>query len=280
VTLTAGTDLSAPLDSSANAGKVVCLQDGTYSMQLSQHVAGIKVWALHQYQAKIYGNFVIWAPGSEWHGVYLNNGPNTNIGSPGPEVYADNFVFVDGIFTNGNTADGFYLGSDTYGIAHNVLIARNKIFNIGRPPGGTGADHPFYPATASGNITDNWLWGNLGFGMMFWPHSFSLTYAYNVVDGQQQADILFATTGANCVASRNIVVNNPTGVDSYQQTGAGAEVDDTWFWNVGLHYSGSGYAQGGGDGGGDPQFVDAANHNYNLKTGSPAAGYGPRVTLP
>jgi Right handed beta helix region len=275
LTLAPGAELGGPLNNTANQGKTICLPDGSYWLTQTQHVPGIKVYALHQYQAKIVGWIETYAAADEWHGVSIDNG-----GYRGLQVYADNFVFVDSSFTNSHNAGGFYLGSSTYGVAHNVLIARNKIFNVGRLPGGTGGDHPFYAADASGYITDNWLWGNIGFGVQFYPHAFGLSFSYNVVVGQQQADVIFASDATNDVASHNVFVSNATGFASYQQSGTGAAADHTWFWNVGSDYSGGGYAQGGGDGSGDPQFVDAASKNYNLKAGSPAAGYGPRVTLP
>jgi hypothetical protein len=279
LSLTPGSDIGGALNATANQGKTICLPDGSYSLTQTQHVAGIKVYAVHQYQAKILGWIETYAPGDEWHGVYVDNSVNNPTGQ-GLQVYADNFVFVDSIFTNHLLSGGFFLGSPTYGIAHNVLIARNKIFEIGKQPGGTGGTHPFYACDASGKITDNWLWGNLGFGIQFYPHAFDLSFSYNVVSGEQQADVMFASDGANDVASHNIFTNNATGFSSYQQSGSGAQADHTWFSNVGTSYSGGGYAQAGGDGSGDPQFLDAATNNYNLKQGSPATGYGPRVTLP
>ena len=277
--LTPGAELGGALNSTGNQGKTICLPDGSYSLTQTQHVAGIKVYALHQYQAKILGWIETYAAGDEWHGVYVDNSVNNPSGQ-GLQVYADNFVFVDSIFTNHLLSGGFFLGSPSYGIAHNVLIARNKIFQIGKQPGGTGGTHPFYADYASGKITDNWLWGNLGFGIQFYPHAFALSFSYNVVAGEQQAAVMFASDGANNVASHNIITNTATGFDSYQQTGSGAQADHTWFSNVATSYTGGGYTQAGGDGSGAPQFANAATNNYNLTAGSPATGYGPRVTLP
>ena len=244
-------------------------------MTQTQHVAGIKVWAQHQYGANVTGWIETYAVGDEWHGVNLDDhGYQQN------QVYADNFVFVDGTDTNqhGN-GSCWYLGSSTYGVAHNILIARNKIHACGAT-GGTGGDHAFYAADASGNIVDNWIWDSLGFGIQFYPNAFSLNFSYNVVDGQEMADVIFASSGGNDVSSRNIFANNPTGYNSCCATSSGNEADHTWFFNVGTRYTGGGYTQAGGDGSGDPLFVDQAGHNYNIKTGSPATGYGPRVALP
>jgi len=111
-----------------------------------QHVAGIKVYALHQYQAKIFGWIETYAPGDEWHGVYVDNSINNPTGQ-GLQVYADDFVFVDSIFTNHLLSGGFFLGSPSYGIARNVLIARNKIFQVGKQPEAQAAHTPSTPVT-------------------------------------------------------------------------------------------------------------------------------------
>lgn len=276
VTAGAGAELSSLINNSANTGLVICLPDGNYTLTSTIKNKGVKIWAQHQNAAKIKGWIETYGAGTEFHGVSINNAGYQML-----QVYADNFVFADGTFTNGHQAGGFYLGSATYGIAHNVSIVRNKIYSVGRLPGGTGADHAFYADNASGNVSDNWLWDNIGFGLQFYPHAFSLHFDYNVVDTQQQAAVIFASTGGNDGASHNIVANGPLGFTACCNVSSGNLADHTWFYNVTTQYSSASgnYSLGGGDGSGNPLFTDAANHNYNLQSGSPATGYGPRTKL-
>jgi hypothetical protein len=277
VTASAGAELSSIINNSANTGLVICLPDGNYKLTQTLKGKGVKIWAKNQNQAKISGWIEAYGAGTEFHGVSINN-----TGYQMLQVYSAGFVFADGTFSNGHQAGGFYLGSGTYGVASNVSIVRNKIYSVGRLPGGTGADHAFYADSASGYITDNWLWDNIGFGIQFYPHASGLHFDNNVINTQQVAAVIFASTAGNNSASRNIIANTSQGFTACCNVSSGNVADHTWFYNVPTQYvSASGnYSLGGGDGAGNPLFTDAANHNYNLLSGTPATGYGPKVKLP
>ena len=113
VKLHSGADLGPYENGDAYRGAVVCLGDGDYALHRPQHTAGVKVYALHRYQARVWGWIEAYGAGEEWHGVSFNNcrgytpnpGGCSNPGFAGGttqamQVYADDFVFVDGELTN------------------------------------------------------------------------------------------------------------------------------------------------------------------------------------
>lgn len=292
VTLHSGADLGPYENGDAYRGAVVCLGDGDYALHRTQHTAGVKVYALHRYQARVWGWIEAYGAGEEWHGVSFNNcrgytlnpGGCSNPGfaggtTQGMQVYADDFVFVDGELTNGHDAEGWFLGRPGAHV-QNVLIARNKIHGVGSYPGGTGADHAFYAVNASGQVSDNWLWDNVGYGLQFYPYSSDLHFDHNVVDQQQEGCAIFASSGGGNTFDDNICVSTPRGVLTCCNNAAGDSAGRSWFWSVPAPFGGGNYAQSGGNGFGDPGFVDYAHHDYNLVQDAAAEGYGPRVRLP
>jgi hypothetical protein len=286
VTLNSGAELGSYANDSAYTGKTICLNDGDYTLTRPQHTAGLKFVALHPGKVRAWGWIEAYGAGEEWHGVSFNNstaytaraGSPSNPGftggiSQGMQVYADDFVFVDGELTNGHTAGGWFLGRPGQPI-NNLLIARNKIHAIGTFPGGTGNHHPFYADNASGQITDNWLWDNVGFGIQFYPDASNLHFDRNVIDGQQEACAIFGSSGQGNTFKDNICVSTSQGVTTCCGN-VGGSVGHNWFWNVSSPYDEGNYTRTGGDGSGDPGFVDYANHDYRLTKGAAATGYGP-----
>jgi hypothetical protein len=281
LTLGSGVELGTYLNDSAYAREVICLSGGDYTLTRPQHTPGVKVYALHP--ARVWGWIEAYGAGEEWHGVSFDNcsgfvtqpGSCSNPGQAGDaqamQVYADNFVFVDGEVTNAHTAGGWVLGRSGAPV-RNVLIARNKIHDVGRFPGGTGADHAFYADNASGQVTDNWLWGNVGYGLQFYPYSSELHFDHNVIDRQQEACVVFGSRGSGNTFEHNICVLNRSGVMTCCGNVPGSRAGHNWFWGVLTPYGGGDYSRLGGDGVGDPGFVDYARHDYRLVGGAAAAG--------
>ena len=156
--------------------------------------------------------------------------------------------------------------------------------------GSAGHGHGFYMDWASNaTITNNYIYGDAGFGLQFYPDTDNSLFANNVVDGNGESPtyrggLIFAgeTPGLasdNDTVRDNIFSNNAGSAlgSSWGDTvGGGNLASHNCFWNnAGTIAGQTGWSDQGGNVSANPLYTDAANHNYTLQAGSPCAAMGP-----
>lgn len=157
---------------------------------------------------------------------------------------------------------------------------------------GGGPDHKIY---------GNWIWAGLhGWGVQVYPNPKRAKIYSNVIDGCGSGVVICDDAAGGTVDCDvyNNVVSNATGLPNAATTGAGIsgmgtnantnnKFRDNIVWNCPAGIAGEGQGSDPpsnititGNKIADPMFVDAANHDYRLKSGSPAANFGLPTTKP
>jgi chitodextrinase len=190
---------------------------------------------------------------------------------------------------------GFEQG-DAY-IVSNLVVEKSRIHNCGDD----AHEHSLYlEGTRNPIIRDNYLYGNYGIGLDLYPDTQGMIAEYNVIYGNSRAgkenvgfagEVAGGEYSSDHASSNNVVrynvITNPVSrynVDSYfpstKVRPAGNAVTDNCVWNAPMGnfgYDNSGdYAQSDNKDV-DPRYVDAAAADFRLQSGSPCAGWGPRV---
>jgi parallel beta-helix repeat protein len=181
------------------------------------------------------------------------------------EIYASNQAHsANGVLVHGSNTD----------------IRFNKIHDLGQCP---NHDHGIYDSGTRTQIDGNWLW-NLpnGWGVQLYPGD-SNTHIYgNVIDGATSG-FAVCSTGSNNLIENNVVSNSVGG----GQAGSGSLVsgcgpqgsstnnvvrNNDSFNNPGGFGSVAGITYSGNISA-DPQFVDAASHDYEVLPASPVVSW-------
>ena len=190
--------------------------------------------------------------------------------------------------TNDNTAICVHIGSNAgYGIARDVVIDSNRIFNCGRLPA-TGFDHGIYVNNAyDTRITNNFIYDNADYGVHLYPGAQRSVVAGNVIDGNGRG-LTFSGDGglasSDNVVEYNIISNSLIryNVESWwgSQVGTGNRAERNCLWNGRLGNIASQWGFTATDNlNAEPMFVDRATKDFRLRDGSPCAGTGPRGAL-
>lgn len=183
------------------------------------------------------------------------------------------------------------------GSGDNMILRYNRIHDFGK----TGnLDHGFYHKDGQNvQIYGNWIWHDAhGWGIQVYPGPRNSVYHSNVID-KCGSGFVIADDGGSTVLNNDVynnVIINSVGLtftggcglsgSSYSTGGNNKFRDNICFNNPGgIRGELEGYTwceavQVSGNTIIDPMFVDAANHNYLLKSGSPAASYGLPTTKP
>ncbi|MEX2108306.1 MAG: right-handed parallel beta-helix repeat-containing protein [Solirubrobacterales bacterium] len=216
--------------------------------------------------------------------------------SIGPFVFGDNAIFDNVDVTNHNTEICFVIGDagSPDGAVANTVIENSRIHDCGKLPAQNG-DHGIYVDNAVGTIIrDNWIYDNADRGIQLYPDSQGARIYGNVIDGNGEGVIISDFSSGN-VVSDNVISNSKIrwNVEASNLQGTGNVVRDNCVWATntaqGGYYSMNGGVMPPSEGGefsasnnvtANPQFVDSASRNLNLRSASPClAPSQPSITL-
>lgn len=215
----------------------------------------------------------------------------------GPFVFGSGATF-DGVdVTNHHTEVCFMVGASNpaEGFPTGTVIENSRIHDCGKLPSENG-DHGIYVDNAQGTvIRDNWIYDNADRGIQLYPNSQGAQVYGNVIDGNGEGVIISKASSDNAVYD-NVISNSRIrwNVEAFDLHGTGNVVRDNCVWASNSGENGY-YEQNGGvlppgEGGGafaassnrvaNPQFVDPASRDLNLRAGSPClASSSPAISL-
>ncbi len=218
------------------------------------------------------------------------------------EVNGNNDVFQYNDFYQSVAANrgvGILVGDYYNGYFPSGDIFRyNDLHDVGNPndpSNGNAYDHIIYADAGSATqIYGNWMWGDIsGYCVQLYPDTSNDVVKGNVCDNSGSGIIINNDGGSTAVNNdtmSNNVITNLTGLTANGTAGQGVlgwnpgtgdsfSSNDCFNCPSGVHGEGAG---GNGTNGitlsgnitSNPLYVNASSHNYQLQTGSPAAGYG------
>jgi Right handed beta helix region len=280
------------LDSVLSAGKIGCLESGDYgssSTMLQLFTGGVvgnpaTITADTGATPVIHGGFKIYANNLtlsyiKWDETYLTESSRAEGCTQSQvnplDIEASNVVFTHNEVSAANAPPD--VRSDGIGVAWNstvsgVQITYNKIHDFGSCD---QFDHGiYYDHASNGTIANNWIWdgpcsyglgthgsAGCGGGIQLYSDPHNTQVYNNVVDG---AGVGCFCYGSNANIYHNIFTNLRGVYDIAGDFRPGFVIDNGGT-NNSFHDNLSNA---------DPQYVDAANHNYAVTSSSPAASWG------
>lgn len=186
------------LVNSLGPGETGCLRAGTYDENVTMRSPGVVLTGYPGETATIVGRF--WADGNRDTISGLNlDGVNAER-LPSPSITADQVTFSDDDVTNDHTAICFDVGSETWGVAHDTTITRDRIHDCGVLPRENHHHGIYVQAAYRTDIEWNLIYDNADRGIQLYPDAQDTTIAHNVINGNGEAlDI----SGADGQASDN-----------------------------------------------------------------------------
>jgi hypothetical protein len=218
--------------------------------------------------------------GSSWRiGLYGSGSHCTFQNNQVHDVLSNSAAF-DAASSSGNGGAGIEM--DSYAGGTDGSVIGNVVYNIGPSGVQSSLVHGIYH-TEPGSVSNNLVYNVVGAGITTWHGAHNIDITNNTVDDARSCGIYVgsgdsgatSTTGDYLNVSRNIVTNSGDGITEGGTTG----VHNTYSGNVVYNDGGSpiDLQNGLSDSGtisSDPQYVNAAAHDYRLQDGSPAAGAG------
>ncbi len=206
------------------------------------------------------------------------NGENPTRGES-PVIDANHVTFSYDDVTNDHTGICFGIGSATWGWATDTVITHDRVHDCGQLPS-DNLQHGLYIGAAT-YTTIEWslIYDNAARGIQLYPDAQHTTIAHNVIANNGEGILI---SGANGFASSytnvedNILSNATTrhDVESYwpagNPVGVGNAVHNNCFWGgrEGTMGAADGFTAGHNVTA-NPQYVNAANHDYELRATSP-----------
>jgi hypothetical protein len=209
--------------------------------------------------------------GQKWYTGIATQGSYT--------VVKDNYVHNFATTADTCTANGGSgINSDNSAGGTNNKIIGNVVHHIGST--GCISIHGIY-AVASGNVTNNLVYQIGNAGIVSWHAASDITIANNTITNNGFGIIVGnSTTLADYInVSNNIVFNNAKGIAEEGNIGThNTYTNNLVYQNGTLNWSLNNAHSG--DIQDDPQFVDAGNGDFRLKSTSPAINKGSPVYAP
>jgi hypothetical protein len=284
-TLSAPFQTAQKLVSSLTPGETGCLEAGTYNENVTFRTAGtatapITLTSYPGQTATIVGRMYI-VDGANYTTITRLdlNGENPEQ-ALSPMIDANNATFSHDNVTNDHTGTCFGIGSATWGWATGTLITHDTIHDCGQLPA-TNAQHGLYIGAAT-DTTIEWslIYGNADRGIQLYPDAQHTTIDHNVIDDNGEGIIISGADGAASSYTNiydNIISNADVrhDVESYwpvgNPVGVGNVVQDNCVWGgvEGTIDTSSGGYTAHDNVTVDPEFVNAAAHNYEMSPTSP-----------
>jgi hypothetical protein len=199
---------------------------------------------------------------------------------PSPTVNGNNITFSLDDITDDHTAICFNIGSDSgYGVANNTLITHSRIHGCGVLPA-NNHEHGIYVDDANGTrIEWNLIYDNADRAIQLYPNSQGATIDHNVIDDNGEG-IIFSGDGGMASSNNNVYDNLMTGAtirhdaESWypdgNPVGTGNALHDNCVWGGKegtIDTSGGGFSAWHNRTA-NPQYVNAAKHDYRLNPSS------------
>lgn len=199
-------------------------------------------------------------------------------------IGGNNCLFRRLACTNHNSHIGWdFLDDATYGRSHDNTIEQCRIYNIG-PAAFDNRSHGIYNQGVNNTIQDNVIYGCSSRAVQLRGARGS-TVQYNTAS-DNGCGIIFGDLGAvGNKVTKNIWAHRTASgrylVEAYDPLGvnSGNTFDDNFVFDGGIQPSLAGVTVTATHTG-DPLFTDRTGRVFTLQSGSPAAGYGPRVFCP
>ena len=284
-TLSAPFQTAQKLVSSLTPGETGCLEAGTYDENVTFRTAGtatapITLTSYPGQTATIVGRMYV-VEGADYTTITGLDLEGVNPGRlPSPMVDANDVTFSYDDVTNDHTAICFGIGSATWGWATDTLITHDRIHDCGELPS-TNYQHGIYISAATDTTIEwNLIYGNADRGIQLYPDAIGTTVDHNIIDDNGEGIIISGAGGSassdtdvydNILSNANIRHD----VESYwpagNPVGVGNVVQDNCVWGGvegTIDTSGGGYTAFNNLTV-DPEFVNAAAHDYEMSPTSP-----------
>ncbi len=273
------------LVSSLTPGQTGCLEAGTYNENVTFRTAGtatapITLTSYPGQTATIVGRMYI-VDGANYTTI---TGLDLNGENPqqalSPMIDANDATFSYDDVTNDHTGTCFGIGSATWGWATGTLITHDRIHDCGQLPA-TNSQHGLYIGAAT-DTTIAWslIYGNADRGIQLYPDAVGTRVDHNIIDDNGEGIIISGADGSassdtnvydNILSNANVrhdvesywPVGNPVGV--------GNVVQDNCVWGgvEGTIDTSSGGYTAYDNVTVDPEFINAAAHDYEMSPTSP-----------
>jgi hypothetical protein len=274
------------LVNSLRPGQTGCVREGTYTAPVriargGRPGARVTLTAYPGETATIVGRFEI-VEGADYvtvTGLRLDGVNPTRL--PSPMVDSNHVTFSYDDVTNDHTGICFGIGSATWGWATATMITHDRVHDCGQTFRGDNRQHGFYIGAAT-DTTIEWslIYDNAARGIQLYPDAQHTTIEHNIIDGNGEG-IMISGEGGMASSYTDVfdnIVSDATArhdVESFwpggNPVGVGNLVRDNCVWRG---REGTIDTHGGGfvarhNATLNPQFVDAAAHDYALEATSP-----------
>jgi Right handed beta helix region len=273
------------LVNSLRPGQTGCVREGTYVAPVriargGRRGARLTLTAYPGETATIVGHFEI-VEGADYVTVTGLRLDGANPGRlPSPMVDANHATFSYDDVTNDHTGICFGIGNPTWGWATDTLITHDRVHDCGQLPG-DNRQHGFYIGAATGT-TIEWslIYSNAARGIQLYPDAQHTTIDHNIIDGNGEG-IMISGEGGVASSYTNVfdnIVSDSTirhDVESFwpegNPVGVGNLVHDNCVWRgregtIDNHEGGFAARHNATL---NPEFADAASHDYALAASSP-----------
>jgi hypothetical protein len=300
-TLVANDNLQNAIDSAA-AGTTLCLPAGSiYNTSLnienSHGSSGspITITSANRANPATINGRIVTKPGGDYFTFSYLKLEFTDVnlqGLPSPTIGSDHITLLhNDITTNHTTICINDITDSTWGTAHYTVIDSNRIHDCGQLPP-ANHDHGIYDSGYYTTIINNYIYNNADRGIQLRGAQGTLA-RYNTVDNNGEGVIFGDLTAANDEVAYNIFSNSNVrfNAETYwgdTPVGSGNTLHDNCFWTTVTGYYASNQSISSDMTGvavsnvifADPQYNNAANGNYTLKSNTGCSGYGvqPGVT--